>query len=88
MQPAGNIRGRTMWKVSEEASSQENTFQVISYGDPVRPWHEGLVVDTGAALHIVTEIAKFKKSDNKFQAFVIIPRILMTVMFNLEGCNH
>ncbi len=55
----------------EEASSKEYTLRVSDEDAEIQPGRgvelTDLMVDTGATSHIITDIAKFKKFNNKFQ---------------------
>lgn len=67
-----NCRRRRRDKVKQAVDEEDHTFafkvgQVD--GDPVsRPQKRGLMVDTGATSHIVTDITKFKDFDENFKS--------------------
>ncbi|XP_039881526.1 uncharacterized protein LOC120729745 [Simochromis diagramma] len=58
-------------KVSEESGSKDYAFRVSSEGAAFQSEHginkKGLMVDTGATSHIVTDITKFRRFDDSFQ---------------------
>lgn len=58
-------------RVSEEASSRAYAFRVSDGDVAIRPGRsineKGLMVDSGATSHIVTDITKFKKFDDDFK---------------------
>ena len=56
-------------QVADEEQSKENGYAFKASDFQERGWNlRGLMVDTGATLHIVTDIGKFKKFDNTFQS--------------------
>lgn len=55
-------------KVSKETGDKEYVFRASDAETQERDTKRGLMVDAGATSHIITDIVKFQKFDDSFQA--------------------